>query len=319
MRRLGICLLAIWVLCLGACNKKDPIRVGLNAWPGYEFLYLANKKQFDKELGVETDILLFNSLADGRRSFERGEIDLLGSTVIETVMIKNNSQITPKIVYVADYSTGADVVISPKKIKNVKELKSKKIGVETGSVCILLLYLALKKYGMSLKDVQVIEADQDTIVRGLNDGNLDAGVTYPPFSIEFLNNENWNTLFSSKETGKKIIDVILANPAILKTRKNDVVNILKAFEKARKYTFQEGTDGIEIIAKRENISPKDFKAALTQDMQIISYDDQGPDFFHNKLLESVIFQSFEALKETQQIQLNSINPTDLIQAVIYGE
>jgi NitT/TauT family transport system substrate-binding protein len=124
------------MLSLFACKKSEKVRIGLNAWPGYEFLYLSNVKGFDKALGTESEIIAFGSLADGRRSFERGEIDILATTVVEALLIKKNTRLNPKIFHVIDYSSGGDVILTQSKYKSLKELKGKTIGVEIGSVCI---------------------------------------------------------------------------------------------------------------------------------------------------------------------------------------
>ncbi|MFN8644057.1 MAG: hypothetical protein U0802_21280, partial [Candidatus Binatia bacterium] len=48
--------------CVG--DPPEPLRVGINAWPGYEYLYLADVQGFYAREGVEVQLLEFGSLSD---------------------------------------------------------------------------------------------------------------------------------------------------------------------------------------------------------------------------------------------------------------
>ena len=53
------------ILVLASCAPKDPapLRIGINAWPGYEFIYLAQVQGYYKDVGIAVDIVEFNSLS----------------------------------------------------------------------------------------------------------------------------------------------------------------------------------------------------------------------------------------------------------------
>ena len=73
--RMGFVLVTITALIvLAGCNKRssEELRVGVNPWPGYEALYLAQHRGlFDRE-GIKVKLVDFQSLGDARRAFERG-------------------------------------------------------------------------------------------------------------------------------------------------------------------------------------------------------------------------------------------------------
>ena len=80
--------LVVAVLSLGVgCSPEKPttLRVGINPWPGYEFLYLAQEKGFYRDAGLDVRLVEFSSLADTRRAYERGQINAIGTTVIEVL------------------------------------------------------------------------------------------------------------------------------------------------------------------------------------------------------------------------------------------
>ena len=65
------------ILLLSACREtpNPPLRIAINPWPGYEFLYLAERLKLFEAEGVEVRILQFSSLNDSRRAFELGKAD----------------------------------------------------------------------------------------------------------------------------------------------------------------------------------------------------------------------------------------------------
>lgn len=57
-------------LVVAGCPQpvQEPIRIGINTWPGYELLHLASRLGYFEDEGVSVRILEFTSLADCRRA-----------------------------------------------------------------------------------------------------------------------------------------------------------------------------------------------------------------------------------------------------------
>ncbi len=302
------CLLVLLVSgCSFFSKKTAPLRIALNAWPGYEFLYLAHEKGFYKELGLETEIVQFASLADARKAFERGQVDVVGTTLVEVLFARDKSDLNPKAFYVVDYSDGADVIVANKKIKSVKELKGKKVAVEVGSVCVYGLGRALENAGLKMEDVVVVSMDQDTMAKSLKDNKVDAIVTYPPVSLEFVGNKDFNTIFTSKEVPFEIVDVLAAPQSLFESRKDDLKKIVKGYEKAKTYAFDKNSDGMALMAKREGLSQKDFELALTDGLVLVPFDGQKDKYFKHNRLQNITQKVEEFMFKAGQIKNNNIS------------
>lgn len=64
---------AAGILFLGCSpHRAGTLRVGLNSWPGYEFLYLAQEKGYFREEEVDVRIVEFMSLSDARAPTNAG-------------------------------------------------------------------------------------------------------------------------------------------------------------------------------------------------------------------------------------------------------
>jgi len=79
-----------------------------------------------------------------------------------------------------DTLTTADRVVAQPGITSMQQLKGKKVGYPQGTSGEMILNLALKKAGMTAKDVQEVPMDPSTISTALISGKLDAaGIWYP--------------------------------------------------------------------------------------------------------------------------------------------
>ena len=76
LRKIMPCL-ALVLLALVSCTKSDvePLTVGFNPWPGYEFVYLAEELGYYDKLGLDVKLVELSSLGDVSRSFAKGQID----------------------------------------------------------------------------------------------------------------------------------------------------------------------------------------------------------------------------------------------------
>ncbi|MEU6715539.1 aliphatic sulfonate ABC transporter substrate-binding protein [Nonomuraea sp. NPDC046802] len=74
----------------------------------------------------------------------------------------------------------ADRVIGRPGVASIQDLKGKKVGVPEGTSGDMVLNLALRKAGMTAKDIQKVPMDPATVVSAFASGQIDgAGIWYP--------------------------------------------------------------------------------------------------------------------------------------------
>ena len=292
------------LLIASGCSEQPPppIRVGINPWPGYEFLYLAQEKGFYRDEGVDVRLIEFNSLSDARRAYERGQIDAMGTTVIEVLQVRDQSARSPQIVQVIDYSNGGDVIIARPGIKKGSDLRGTRIGVELASLGVYVLARGLAASGLTLKDVIPISMDQLSMEEALGKGDLDAVVSYPPTSINLLRDSKLNKIFSTTQIPGEVIDVIAVEEEIITRRPADVAKLLRAFHQAIEYSKQNRADAYRIMAAREGITAEEFGSVLADDIQMVNAADQAAYFQPGGKLATVIDFSDHILRESGQIK-----------------
>lgn len=252
---------------LSACSEAPKtVRIALNPWPGYEFLFLAQEKGFFKQHNLDVEIVEVASLADGLRAYTMGNIDGMTSTAIELVQAANFTNNTLNVLMVTDYSFGGDKILAKRELTTFTDLKGKTIGLEMDSLGIFVLHLALAKHKMSLSDVKLVNVEQLNGKQALLNNKIDAFVTYPPASTEL--EPDHNLLFSSKEIPGDIQDLVFISSKILNENPDFKSKFVAAWDDALRFAQQNKAQAYQMMADREGISVEDFSATVEQDLII---------------------------------------------------
>ena len=253
-------------LVLSSCGQSTPeptIRLGINPWPGYEFIYLADQKGFFKEAGLDIEIVELSSLADVVRLYNQNRIDAMASTIVEVVDVAINKLENIDIVMVADFSKGGDVIIANRPVSSVEELTNKNVGAEIGLLGSYILAQALEKNSLKYSDVNVVNVEQLNANESLISGEIDAIVTYPPFSTEILKNENVSQIFTSAEIPEAIIDTVSIRHGLLNDPLTWQKSFIQVWQKALDYAESHPEEAHKIMAEREGITAREFSDALS--------------------------------------------------------
>ena len=296
MRTIQLSSLVLISLFIVGCSKPIPaaLRIGINAWPGYEYLTLAKQLGYYKDEGVAVKLIPFQTLADGRRAFEKGHIDIMAGTLMEFYSAREISGIDPVVFLVADFSNGGDMLLAHKDITSIAALKGKKVGLESGSIDVLTAANALASAGLNFNDVTLISLPQPNNIKALLAGEIDAAQTYPPFATKALANPDIVRLFDTSQTPGDIIDLLFTRRIILNEREDDLTKVARAFERAIQYQKTDYKDAIARMAKREGLTSDEFIEAQSG-LKIINSQGQREYLRGGKLLE-LLGTTHDALK-----------------------
>lgn len=300
-------------LCLVSCVEKpiEPITIGINPWPGYEYLYLAENKGFFNNVGLNLRLIQLSSLTDVQRAYLGGRVDGLASTLIEVVQATQLSDRPLKIVLVPDYSNGGDVIVSHKNITSMVGLKGKSVGVELGALGIFFLHRALTKVGLRLSDVNVIDTEQTEAEEAMLSGVLDAYVTYPPTSISILKQAQFHSVFSSADIPFEIIDTVAVSAEILRAEPEFVPKLHQAWQMALDFAKQHPQESSAIMAEREGISVSEFDAAA-QDLAILDAAEQIPLFENADGLQQSAKEVCQVLVDIKSLEMGCDSLPDIV-------
>ena len=295
-------LCAAWLV--GCGGSVPPLRIGINAWPANEFLFLAQEKGFFAAQGVDVRLIEYGSLGDVRRAFDRGQVDGMTGTLVELLESRDATRRAPRAFLVTDFSNGSDMILARQSIAAVSQLAGKRVAAEPESVGVFVLARALARAGMPFSAVAVVATDQTDMAKNLESGWVDAAVTYPPASCETMQIPGTRVVFSSADIPGEVVHVVALAGDVLERRLDDAARIVRAWDQSLAYAAEHPSEARELMASRERISVEEFGAALAG-MTLLGSKEQRPLFEPGGRLADAIGATAELLRAAVQIRSGS--------------
>lgn len=251
------------LLFAGVSPAAEPLKIGYSDWPGWVAWQVAIDKGWFKEAGVDVKFDWFDYVAS-MDAFAAGKID--GVTVTNgDALVMASGGAKNVMIMLTDYSNGNDMIVGGPGIKSLKDLKGKKIGLETGFVEHLLLLNGLEKAGMKESDVTIVNTKTNETPQALASGDLAAIGAWQPNSGEAMKRvPGAKPIYTSAKEPGLIYDVITVSPASLSSRKEDWSKVVKVWGKVVAYINNPKTqpDAIKIMAARVGLTSEAYKPFL---------------------------------------------------------
>ena len=182
------------------------VGIGISGWTGFAPLTLANQAGIFKKNGLDVTIKKIPQ-KDRHLAIASGDIQCAATTV-ETWISWNANGIATKQIFQLDKSYGADGMAVRNNTQSIKELKGKTIAASApGTAPYFTLAWILRKNGLSIKDVTVVNLEPAAAAQAFVAGQNDAAMTYEPYL---------STVRAAPDKGK-IIATTLDYPMVMDT------------------------------------------------------------------------------------------------------
>ena len=262
--RVGAVLgLTLLLTSLAAClsEAKEPLRLGVNAWPPFELLYLAREKGFFDAEKVDVDLVDFSSYTGILRAYHQENIDGFLATLNE-VQIADNFHDQPEVILVVDYSYGGDALVVRRGIGDLKALRGRRIAFEESALGSYELERLLEIGGLRRDEVLAISRLPEEAERDFHKGIVDGVITYEPGLGRLVRGEGARVLFSSRDIPGEIVDVMAMRTSILDGRADDVRRALRAWFRAVTYMNGHPREAAAEMATRQHVTVGEFLQGL---------------------------------------------------------
>jgi len=199
---------AATALLLSAPAFADDVKVGIgiSGWTGFAPLTLAKETGIFKKNGLDVTLKKIPQ-KDRHLAIASGDIQCAATTV-ETWISWNANGVASKQIFQLDKSYGADGMAVRNDIASIKDLKGKTVAASApGTAPYFTLAWMLKKNGVSVKEVTVVNLEPAAAAQAFVSGQNDAAMTYEPYL---------STVRAAPDKGK-IIATTLDYPMIMDT------------------------------------------------------------------------------------------------------
>ena len=257
--RAFLCTLAV-ALALAGCVREpeSALRIGTNVWIGSEPLYLA------RELGTldpkAVQLVEYPSASEVLRAFRNQAIDGMVISLDELFGLAADG-LQPRIILVVDVSHGADAVVARPGMRTMKDLKGKRVAVESGALGAFVLSRALALHGMQARDVKVVPLESNEQPGAFEKGQVDAAVTFDPYRDQMLR-AGARTLFDSTQIPGEIVDLVAVRASVLDRQPKAVQALLAGWLSAIDYLKREPKDAARRMGIRQQTTGEQFLNAL---------------------------------------------------------
>ena len=252
----------LFALC-PACvqGREEPLRIGVNAWPPFELLYLAREKGFFEAEKVKIDLIDFSSYTGILRSYHQGNVDGFFATLNE-VQIADNFQDQPVVTLVVDYSFGGDALVVKDGIRDLKGLKGRRIAYEESALGSYALERLLEIGGLRSDEVVSVSRLPEEAEQDFHLGTVDGVITYEPGLGRLLRSEGARVLFSSRDIPGEIVDVMAMRRSVVDRRAGELRGVLRAWFRALAYMKEQPLEAAAGMARRHNLTVEEFLQGL---------------------------------------------------------
>jgi NitT/TauT family transport system substrate-binding protein len=251
---------AALLLALIGCVREpeSALRIGTNVWIGSEPLYLA------RELGhlnpKTVQLVEYPSASEVLRAFRNQAIDGMVISLDELFGLVEDG-LQPRIILVVDVSHGADVVVGRRGMRTMKDLKGKRVAVESGALGAFVLSRRLALNGMHASDVKVVHLESNEQPGAFEKGQVDGAVTFDPYRAQLLR-AGARILFDSTQIPGEIVDVLAVRASVLDEQPKAIQSLLAGWFRAIDYLKREPGDAARRMGLRQQTTGEQFLKAL---------------------------------------------------------
>lgn len=206
---------------------------------------------------------MFSNYSDGLNALNSGKIDLFVPALADIIPAYVRGADT-KVIMVQDYSAGADGLIAKSDIKSVKDLKGKNVAIELGGSDHLFLLKCLENAGLTTKDVNLINMSTGDASNAFISGQVDAAAIWEPSLSMAQKETGGNILASTKDAEYEgLIPAVLAtNGNALKTKREEIKKVMKAWFNARDGYENKFDEFAKDVSSGAEVSPEEFKTLM---------------------------------------------------------
>ena len=159
---------------------QTKVAIGISGWTGFAPLTLAKEAGIFAKNGLDVTIKKIPQ-ASRHLAIASGDVQCAATTV-ETWIVWNANGVATTQMFQLDKSYGADGMVVRSNIASIKDVKGKQVAASApGTAPYFTLAWFLKKNGLTVKDVTVVNMEPGPAAQAFIAGQNDVAMTYEPY------------------------------------------------------------------------------------------------------------------------------------------
>jgi NitT/TauT family transport system substrate-binding protein len=251
-------LAAVGLAMLAApASAQTKVNIGISGWTGFAPLTLAKEAGIFAKNGLDVTIKKIPQ-ASRHLAIASGDIQCAATTV-ETWIVWNANGVATTQLFQLDKSYGADGLVVRGNINSIKDLKGKTVAASApGTAPYFLLAWFLKKNGLSLKDVTVVNMEPGPAAQAFIAGNNDAAATYEPYLSAVRAKPEAGKIIATTLDYPMVMDTFGCTPEFIAKNEGAVKALVKSYFEALDMIKKDEKKAYEIMGADVNQTGEAF-------------------------------------------------------------
>jgi NitT/TauT family transport system substrate-binding protein len=247
-------------MTLPALAQDTKVAIGFSGWTGFAPLTLAKEAGIFKKHGMDVELKKIPQ-KDRHLAIASGDIQCAATTV-ETWIVWNASGVATKQIFQLDKSYGADGMAVRNSTQKVADLKGKTVAASApGTAPYFTLAWFLKKNGLSVKDVTVVNLEPGPAAQAFVAGQNDAAMTYEPYLSTVRANPSAGKIIATTLDYPMIMDTFGCTPKFLADNPRAAKALTDSYFEAIELIAKEPKKSFEIMGADIKQTGEQFEAS----------------------------------------------------------
>jgi NitT/TauT family transport system substrate-binding protein len=206
--------LAAALASFAASAQDTKVAIGMSGWTGFAPLTLAREAGIFRKNGLDVSLKMIPQ-KDRHLAIASGDVQCAATTV-ETWIVWNAGGVATKQIFQMDKSFGADGMAVRNNVTKIADLKGKTVAASApGTAPYFTLAWFLKKNGLGVKDVNVVNLEPAAAAQAFVAGQNDAAMTYEPYLSTVRDNPQAGKIIATTLDYPMIMDTFGCTPKFL--------------------------------------------------------------------------------------------------------
>lgn len=260
---------AIGLPLAASAATATTIKYGGSAWLSHYPAYLAMTNGYLKEVSLEQDWQSFGTSSSRMGAIMSGSIDIACTGMVSALALMARGARQFSIIAIPESAGRVEGIVVRGGVKNITELKGKKLGVTFASSSHVLVLDVIAKAGLTPDDVTVLNVPAPELPAALQSGQIDAAAAWTPHfdlmrkqpGMSVLADDTQFSLYKSH----RVIpgpDVLVVRRAFAEKNASVVKAYLAAYFKATAMLREHPTAAAGQLRKLTNLGEEDQLVAV---------------------------------------------------------
>ncbi len=283
MRSIWMAAAAAMTLAATPAQAQTKVTIGISGWTGFAPLTLAKEAGIFARNGVDVTIKKIPQ-ASRHLAIASGDIQCAATTV-ETWIVWNANGVATTQLFQLDKSYGADGMAVRKDVSSIKAIKGKTVAASApGTSPYFVLAWMLKKNGLSVKDVTVVNMEPGPAAQAFIAGQNDVAMTYEPYLSAVREKPDAGKIIATTLDYPMVMDTFGCTPKFIAENDAAVKAMTKSYFEALQMIEKEPAKAYEIMGADVKQTGEKFGASA----KYLRWQDQAA----NKKFFAGEFQTF---------------------------